>query len=344
MVVFKSNIYKRIMSGIGAMFFGSIFGFVVLYFIGRLLEHEYSASVLSDGVLVGVVIGIIYAVFFKRTTVLVYDDKLIYQSGNKAPLEFGYQRFGFSSFVTHHYINGIPSGNTYDLNVLQENGSTRYQCASFNKKRFTEMMATITEKTRKFHYQADPAQESELGSGDTGVRTDGGHVAYTLVIDKDELRAGRNKAIKIAGIVGLVIVVFVFIVLNLVQGSSLEIALVSSVLIGGFVFLLAAASLYFAPNLKKIPNRIVVTDTSITIDETYYDIQDIEKIAMTPPKYSTGSTGNMRTFKITRNHRTETYQMGVRAGKRGFISDYDELVDAIDRTMAKTAHPYIYDI
>jgi len=221
----------------------------------------------------------------------------------------------FSSLVVRNSTNGIPTGANRTMIATTALERTEVPCTWFSAATFNDLMADL----------------APVSEGLEPVDAPGSTRDFVLDPAATRLR-GMPRVIVTVLLAGFFVVLAIsayFVTLTPVDGEAL--IFIAAI---GLMAVLVVAIVFITGRRRasRIPRRIVVTGSTIQVDDRAMNFGQLASIVLTPPAYS----GKLRKMTLveTAGQRT-TYALGAaNPGRTPVFADYEEFVALVGRNAA----------
>ncbi len=275
---------------------------------------------------------IMYKVFIKYDMeYIVTDTRVIFMKKGKEYKSFPYSECIFSSWIV---TEGIKGTKRYLLTKNEDGEEEKYFC-SLGKKDFNEFMSLISAYSNKANIK--PELENVL---ETMI----GNKEFTL--NKEKI---WKKVLTAAALIWSFIYIVFMVILFVTNNSDEEVLRYLSY--GGIVYiimLVLAFSLDMVMMKKKTPDKINLRNNSIYIDDDNFNLNEVERIILTPYKNSLNKNW-IRLIKITKKDGTKVrYNLGFKVW-RGDETDtvfpkYEEFCCLLEERCLDTPGKFQYEL
>lgn len=329
--------------------------FLIAAFVSILVLTILFAIVTNDGLndeellpmflVIALIVGIGNALFH-YITISVDEEEIKFTRFNRVYRTISMSEPSISSYIVNHYVNGIPAGKSLYVRVFHSNNKQKdYRCSGFSKKQFQNLIGQIYVLRNGEQVVSEPVTPP----------TDTEELLKVIYdIPKDELLVKEYRRQTKLWIVFTVIAAVIVIGLYIFLSSS-GLDLFSSEMFAPFLMMVGLILLMcigipfftFRKQLnaisKDIPSRLMVNDTTITIDDDYFQVNQIENIKVTPPKYGNNMNNQKRLIRFHHQGRTYVYFFGYVNPTLPYYENYEDLCIHLEEIFRKQ-NQFIYEI
>ena len=296
--------------------------FIVGLFIGNAIWNleENPAPCLIVGAGLGLLAALLCIIFVKEYYMHIHEDGFELVKGKKVT-KYPYDAFA-GSHVTRHYMNGIYTGTSREINIKEPSGKTlKINANNLSKGSFAELVTYLgqTRYTKAHDIEATAEYFKE---------------GFEFPIPNDKI-VGANKK-KLVGwvifTVALVVLFFGMLVYQLITGydtATYFVIMLFAVLIALVELIMEVipgAILYH--KMKNLPNRIRVDEYALTIGDKTLSPASILNILLVPADYNILT----RDFiVVTKNGEKLKYNFGKNDYKGKLTYEhYDKLSNTVE--------------
>lgn len=237
-----------------------------------------------------------YVFFFEQKMLTLVDDKVLFIKRKKIVEAFSLYDCEITSYVVHHYVNGLPSGADLIMRILHNGNLYERKCTHFGKKQYNEFMSEIDNRYHHLRnlYQATvtPEQQVEVTSSFIGTRE--------FYLNKEDVLAVKKTVLIILAVVFGIFTMILTVSFAGIRNISLRtIMLIPMPYLGVFGVILFVQIRRIKNgllSLKVMPDMIIANDKQLAKT-------DIKKIRLTPPSYHTTGTREIEIITTTGTHK-----------------------------------------
>lgn len=343
MSVYKSSIHKLL----SYFFIAAMASTLVLTVLFAIISNDglNDEELLPMFLGIAIVAGILNALFH-YIVISVDGEEIKFRRFNRVYRTISMREPSISSYIVNHYVNGIPSGKSLYVRVFHsDNKQMDYRCSGFSKKQFQNLIGQIYILRNGEQEISEPVTTSADAEELLKVIYD---------IPKDELLVKeyrrQTKLWIVFTIVSAVIIIGLYVFL-----SSSGLDLFSSEMFAPFLMMVGMILLMcigipfftFRKQLKAIskdiPSRLLVNDATITIDDEYFQVNQIENIKVTPPKYGNNMHNQKRSIRFHHQGRTYVYFFGYVNPSLPYYENYEDLCIHLEEIFRKQ-NQFIYEV
>ncbi|MCQ2483547.1 MAG: hypothetical protein MJ153_08685 [Clostridia bacterium] len=233
------------------------------------------------------------------------------------------------SNVVKNYTNGVYSGTSRSIEVIDERGKKKILAWHYNSDDFTRAVNDIEEIKVYGSFLAKGNDVEKLESVENKELANDDTVNRIFEIDKKEVSKGLfYKGSK--SLLGWGITLIGFGVLTLFADVNEDTWILTLLVFAAGLALLAVQIISVRNAKSKIPRMIKIESERIIVDENTHVASSLKTIVVTPASYQISKTACFW-IKITANNVEKEYCLGINraAGPRNSYKDYAELCSCL---------------
>lgn len=280
------------------------------------LSHEAMLLGVIAAFVLGLILAIVSAVCIKELYIRVLDDGFELIKGKTAG-KYSFSEFAGSN-VVRHYTNGIYTGTTREIKVIQLNGKVgSIKCNNLSKDQFAELVSYLSAKEFKENH-------------DINVSEDYFKQERFFSINRDSIiKAVKSK---------VTLWVVIFAVLAVGALATLIIYLIDdniafaviAILVGIFaiivLFCKVISEISQSKKIKTIPDHISIDEYTFAVGDKSFRAEDILTVSMVPSSYEI-LTRDM--VLILKDGSKVKFNFGTSRNTKGTYEKYDELFSTV---------------
>ncbi len=254
----------------------------------------------------------------------------------------------------------IPVNYRYLQAIYADGRVKNYQCFGFSKKTYERLIAEVHNlgAAKRNAFTADSA-DSLQSTGDPRAvpETSNGELPFggvQLVFPKTMFVKLLFKNFIISAVLSAFLIIMfaaglAFSFLKNVEMSEKLLYALSApagILLAVIAVIIFLMWLFYRKRIRKVPETIRISDTSIRIDDRTLSLGDIRQIKMTPERYLVYNNYNQRNYRklrIETNGQTYEYILGHVAALKNcyYYPEYGVLQRSVDAMLKRVGKPLI---
>lgn len=325
----KQQIFKMWLWATMVAWIIGIMGFYLLTLLIGIRKGDYSFNV-TLSLVISAIAGLIYTWLFSIVTIVVDSEKIQFIRRGNVYKEFDFKSYRFGSYILKQRSNLMPIAiTTRYLNVLdlQTKKQKNYNCSFFSKETFEQFITYVSNVSK-------PKTTNNMENvADIKVEQ-----SQKYIFQKEEF-LNESKKSYIKNSVLVLIIPIVFIIMMFATNRDEEFIGILTVFSVIIMLICLGVCLYFKikrDELKdKIPNEIKVDGNSIVIDGKVFNVLQIERISLTPPKYLMIKLNPIKKMIMKYDGKVYTYFFGYPIKGKEFFSEYEYFYNNVEKIFEK---------
>lgn len=283
------------------------------------LENNPKLCAIIAGI-AALVLAVLGAILVKEYYMQISEDCFELIKGKKVT-KYSYSAFAGSN-VTRHYMNGIYTGTSREINIKEASGKiTKINANNLSKSDFAELVTYL-------------GKTSYMKAHDMEVTAEYFNEGYEFRIpDEKIIKANRSKLVRWTAFAALLLVVFLVMLVYSLGIPNTSAGFFTIMIFAGIagvmdLFMEVIPALITYRKVKNLPNRIYVDRYSLSIGDMTFGADSILNILMVPADY-TIMTRDMTV--ITKDNKKYKFCFGKMDAKNKYTySDYDKLAGTLE--------------
>jgi hypothetical protein len=328
---YKSNLLLVL----GELLRNMLITFVAYMFLRMLIISFDNIWLLEIIAVLLFIANIVYIFLVRYMKVTITDEEIIMKKILKTET-FSRKEYTISSLVHKEYVNGIRNSVNRQL-VFMSKGEFTKEIPNISKKNFDEIVATI----RKSQIIEDEKEDIIRFS------------KYKIPKEKmlEEHKAFMKKFFVIVSIAMAIITIFILIKVNENTPQLITpLFVMHLVLVISLLFLVPGITIIVTYSKKKktIPSDVIITTTSVRVDDREFLLKELDKVIAYPPSYQGNVMGNgLNKIYLVKGHKKTFINLGPTLPVgiyKTIFQDYEKLVNELEIVCLKNKTDFILDL
>lgn len=297
---------------------------LIITLIGKKVTDYDFNSIIT--IVITAIVGLVYTLLFSIITVVVDQEKIQFIRRGKVYKEFNFKTHKFGSYVMKYSYNFIPVITRYLVVLDLQNSKRRnYSCSFLSRETFEQFITHVTNPTKTIDNTKNSIDTNNIQS-------------QQYIFPKEEFLNKSNKNYT-RNFILILAMPIILIILMFATNRNKEIVVFLTAFSVMSMLPFIGICLYLKAKLNelknKTPNEIKIYTNNIVIDKEIFNVLQIERISLTPPKYLINKLNPFRKLIIKYNRKTYTYFLGYAIKGDETFKEYEKFYNEVKRMFEK---------